>query len=176
MIGIWLEDCAIHFPFSFSVISLWTGRIVPLVWKELQDSPTYVKFCLYVCGWQCLFKSPGGQNLTWESLSATEEEVRRFIESLGPHQWRGCPCLSTLTITALPPIHRQPQVWPCWGQPKGHPAHYLQQWPRGHAYRRIQKQKEADSTASQSPGMSRGGFSQLASSQSLCLHISIPPE
>lgn len=74
MIGIWLEDCAIHFPFSFSIISLWTGRIVPLVWKELQDSPTYVKFCLYVCGWQCLFKSPGGQNLTWESLSATEEE------------------------------------------------------------------------------------------------------
>lgn len=50
MSGIRLEDCAIHFAFSFSIISLWAGRIVPLVWKKLQDISHPCR-TLLVCLW-----------------------------------------------------------------------------------------------------------------------------
>lgn len=48
--------------------------------------------------------------MTRESLSAAEEEATRFIESSGPLQRRGCPCLSALDSTALPPARRQPEA------------------------------------------------------------------
>lgn len=122
------------------------------------------------CGWKCLCKPSGGHSLTWEPLSASEEEISWFTKSLAALQ-----CLSDLDSPVSLLAGRQPQNWPCWPT-RGSSAHCLWQWARAKASRRTQKQREADSSASQSPGMPQGGISELPPSWSLCLPISFPPE